>query len=90
MFDTLNFPSQDKLLLGALVLSGLALLAALGAFLSARKRFRNHLESRLTDIKRAFADAYTGMRDGSIDAQRVRVAEQAIAAIIHDLEDYLK
>ena len=80
---------REKVLLGALALSLIVMVIALMALSRTRRTFKKHLNEHRDELRRAFADAYVGMKEGATDAKRVRDAEQAIERIISDLEHYL-
>ena len=81
--------SRERLLLVALAVSGAALFLAFIGLISARARFRAHLKTREAELRRAFAEAYVGMKDSTIDARKVRDAERAIERILGELENFM-
>src|SRR5207249_2023619 len=81
--------SREKTLLVALLFSAVVMITALVALLQSRRRYRREIERHRTELRKAFADAYIGMKDGALDIRRVRDAERALERIITDLEHYL-
>ena len=85
--DALTY--REQLLLAALALSALAMLAALVSMVLTRRRYKKRLAEHTQELRKAFADAYVGMRDNAIDVGRVRDAERVLGRIIDDLEHFV-
>lgn len=76
-------------MLMALAFAGAALLAALISTAVVRHRFKKRLARHAQELRKAFADAYVGMRDAAVDVQRVRYAERLLEGIIEDLQHFI-
>ena len=81
--------SREWLMLTALAFAGAALLAALISTTVIRLRFKKRLARHAQELRKAFADAYVGMRDAAVDVQRVRYAERLLEGIIEDLQHFI-
>jgi hypothetical protein len=80
---------REKLLLVALALAALAMIGALGSMILTRARYKARLNRHIVELRKAFANAYVGMRDTAVDVERVRDAERVLERIIRDLEHFI-
>lgn len=85
----MGLTAREQLMLTALALAAVALLAALISTALIRFRFKKRLARHAQELRRAFADAYVGMRDAAVDVQRVRYAERLLEGIIEDLQHFI-